>query len=325
MIEFYVKENNIKKPIEDSDTSRISENFINLINNLFEGLGKDIEVNIIPAGTLGNEMLNDPRFNKVRVNLELKRLNQEVGGKSIKEGSDYLLDEYKSENLCFICNVGLTGTLHTIFHELYHFKDPFTEKINYTKQLDEGIYIDTKKFVQNSVQNMLNEFHSEFRSIKVIFSLKKEKALKRLDLISLIEIYINLVNELDNTFKLKLNSIKNFDINSFNCQIEMLDFAFNKFFKYFFGYLGMWRGIYESGYRIQYILKIWDELIQKIKINNDDKLGEFLDYLKNEIIKNFDIDLFENNDIIIDSLMKSFIEYFFKDFRKLISQLKARK
>ncbi len=315
MIKFFIIENHCKIPIKDSSTLIISDQFLSFVNKLFGE--KEIEVIFFKAGILGNVMLNDGRFNEEHVQLDLERLNTEVGGKSIKAGSNLLLPEYKEDNICFVCfDKSITSGIHALFHELFHFEDLISRDILYSEETEKGTYIHTEKFIQNSVQVMLNEFYAEYRSFLIVVKIKVEHVMKDLNLNDLFETYIKLINDCYDNIKKRLSKIEFSDV--FNFQIEMIGYSVYYFFKYFFGFLGMWRACKESGLDTEFLNTKWNEAVDLVKIFNDNSLGEVLNEMEEKISLIEGSDLFQNKEKILNSLTELFSEYYRNEFLNLI-------
>lgn len=307
MISFFIIENNCKISIKDS-SSLISDQFLSFANKLFKN---DIEVIFFRSGTLGNVMLNDGRLNKEYIRLDLGRLNTEVGGKSIKAGANLLLPEYEGDNICYVCyDKSTSHSIHTLFHELVHFEDPFACNIQYSEEIEEGTYIRTDDFIQNIIQIMLNDYYAEYRSFYIIIQLKVEKVLKGLNLISLVEVYNRLINECYDNFNKMLIEIEFFD--HFNFRIEMIKYSKNYFFKYFFGFLGMWRAFKESDFNTGLLKTKWNDAVSLVKAFNNDSLSDLLKQIKDKILINQNINMFQNQEKIFKSVFELFLEYIIK-------------
>jgi len=160
-------------------------------------------------------MLNDGRFININIQLDFDRLNTEVGGKAIGAGSNLLLPEYRENNICFVCyNINLTNGVATLFHELCHFDDIFTTNIPYSRETENGLYIEMDPSIQNLIQIMLNDFYAEYRSFSIVIDLKFENIMKKLNLIYLVGKYIRLLNECYDNINIKLNEFE--FVNHFN-------------------------------------------------------------------------------------------------------------
>jgi len=314
MISFFIIEDNCKISIKDSSSLIIPDQFVSFVNKLFKN---DIEVIFFISGSLGNVMLNDGRLNEGYIRLDLERLNTEVGGKSIQAGADLLLPEYKGDNICYVCyDKSVSHGIHTLFHELAHFEDPFACNIQYSDETEEGTYIRTDEFIQNIIQIMLNDYYAEYRSFYIIIQLKVEKVLKGLNLISLVEVYNRLINDCYDNFNKKLSEIEFF--NHFNFQIEMIKYSKDYFFKYFFGFLGMWRAFKESNFNTDFLNTKWNDAVGLVKAFNNDSLGDILKQIEDKILINQYLDLFQNRGKMFNSVFELFLEYYKKDFLKLI-------
>ncbi len=314
MIRFFIIENHNKIPIKDSSTLKITREFLSFINNLFI---ENIEVIFFKSGTLGDVMLNDGKFDEKQIKLDLERLNTEVGGKKIKASSSLLLPEYREENICFVCyDINLTHGIHTLFHELCHFEDPFTWDIQYSEEKEGGTYINTEKFIQKSIQVMLNDFYAEYRSFLIVIKLKIEKVMSKLNLIYLVDVYNRLINNCYDNLNNKLSEIEFSD--HFNFQIEMIKYSKDYFFKYFIGFLGMWRAFKDSNFNTDFLNSKWNDAVDLVKAFNNDSLSEILNQVEDKVLLNQDLDLFQNKRQIYKSLSGLFIKYYKGDFLRLI-------
>lgn len=315
MIRLFIIEENEKIPIEESSTLKISEQFISLVNRLFPN---DIEVIFFKSGTLGNVMLNDGRFINENIQLDLDRLNTEVGGKAIRAGSNLLLPEYRENNICFVCyNINFTNGVATLFHELCHFYDIFTINTPYSRETEEGLYIEMDPFIQNLIQIMLNDYYAEYRSFSIVIDLRFGEIMKKLNIIYLVDKYIRLLNECYDNINIKLNGTE--FVNHFNFQLEMVKYSVDYFFKYFIGYLGMWNAFKDSSYSTCLLNTKWNDAVGLVRALNNDATANFLDQMKDIVLPTQDLDLFDERERIFTSCQELIMMYYHTDFLRLIS------
>ena len=314
MIRLFIIEDDEKILVEESSTLKISEQFVSFINRLFYN---DIEVIFFKSGTLGSVMLNDGRFIDGNIQLDLDRLNAEVGGKAIRAGSNLLLPEHRGINICFVCyNINLTNGIATLFHELCHFYDIFTANIPYSRETENGLYIEMDPFIQNLIQIMLNDFYAEYRSFSIVIDLKTENIIKKLNMIYLIDRYIRLLNECYDNINNKLNEIE--FVNHFNFELEMVKYSVDYFFKYFIGYLGMWNAFKDSSYSNYLLNTKWNDAVGLVRAFNNDVTANFLNQIKDIVLSTQDLNLFDENERIFTSCKELIMIYYHTDFLRLI-------
>ena len=314
MVRLFIIEDNEKIPIEESSNLIISEHFVSFINNLFPN---NIEVIFFESGTLGNVMLNDRRFTDENIQLDLERLNTEVGGKTIRAGSNLLLPEYRENNICFVCyNINLSNGIYILFHELCHIYDIFTTNIPYSRETENGLYIEMEPFIRNLIQIMLNDFYTEYRSFSIVIDLKIEKIIKKLNMIYLVDRYIRLLNECYDNINNKLNEIE--FVNQVNFQCEMVKYSVDYFFKYFIGFLGMWNSFKDSSYSTVLLNTRWNDAVDLVRAFNNDATANFLNQIKNILLPTQNLDLFEERENILTSCQELIMRYYRTDFLRLI-------
>ncbi len=97
----------------------------------------------------------------------------------------------------------------------------------------------------------------------------------------------------------------------------MIKHSISYFFKYFIGFLGMWRAFEESNFSTNCLNIAWNEAVSLVKVFNNDSIGYILNKIKDKFLLNQDLDFFKSEEIL-KSLTDLFLEYYRKDFLRLI-------
>ena len=224
-----------------------------MINDCTE-IFKDIEVNIVKTGLIKDEMNED------------KRIREEVidkipilgGGKALLPSE--LKPEYENEKICYCShNRGFNDTIITVFHESYHFNDPFDFKKCVELKEEIGDRMDLEGYLKYNIKANLSEYYADYKVANYLSNKSKFKDifLKKIDKHFY---FLNQKVEMCEHINKKLRIMKTTK--------KLIDYILHyKFSERFFRFMGIWRCFKNIG-EFQIIQDDWDKYISKITKDN---------------------------------------------------------
>jgi len=248
---------------------------------------KDIEINIVKLGLLDREMREDGRIRKEII----QNIPPLCRGKALLPNE--LKKKYRSKKICYCChNRDFNETITTIFHEIYHFCDPFDFKKCHSEKEKLRDNFGLKENLKYNIKAELSEFFAEYKIAKNLSNQSKFKdaLMKKANLN-----FQFLRNELE--FSKQTNQ----RFEKFSPNVELMDKIFGHKFNYLFRIIGIWRGFKKID---EYFIlqKSWDDL-NPFAQNDDYLTPDLFEYLKEQLLKG-QIETLEN------SILRKFEEYF---------------
>lgn len=260
-----------------------------MINGCTEILN-DIEVNIVDKGNIKDEMCRDKRIRREK----LDNISNNIPGKALVPSE--LKSDYKDKKICYCCwgDRDFNETIITVFHESFHFHDPFDLKKCIERKEEIGDKMKLKGYLKYYIKANLSEFYANYKTASKLSNQSKFK-----------DVFIKKVKD-DYFPSLSRDRFDYEQINKIfknkNQSAKLIEkILLYKFSEYFFRVIGIWRGFKKID-EFQFIQNEWNKNI--LKTQNDDYLAPGLYEHLVKILLDEPIELVENK------IWNEFKEYF---------------
>ncbi|TXT67554.1 MAG: hypothetical protein BAJALOKI1v1_60003 [Promethearchaeota archaeon] len=230
----------------------------------------DFEINLCHFGILGEELYKDTRLKEKLRYEDKERFNRIVAGKT-----------FRDLRICYVCWLNdLTLFIQGLLHEINHFRDPFETKPDHIQSLgEEGVYIDTNKYIKNLLETHLNDFFAEYNAINKLIQLYL-KGYRKINLYILAKNSLDYLGE-DDKYKTKIREILEENIPSFEKQMKIIYFIQHFLFKYIFYFLAGYRAFQDNRFKSIIFEKRWNAYLMKIP---NSPMRELLIQIKNKVL-----------------------------------------
>ena len=249
---------------------------------------KDIEVNIVKTGLLQDEMREDERIREDVID----KIPILCGGKALLPSE--LKPEYRNEKICYCSyDKDFDEAIITVFHESYHFNDPFNFKKCVELKKEIGDRMNLEGYLLYNIKAHLSEFYADFMTANYLSNQAKFKEVfkKKADL------HFYFLNQ-----KAEIYEHINKELRNKNQSLELIDKIFwNKFSERFFRVMAIRRGFR----KIDEFQIIQDEWHKYISIIQQD------DYIAPDLYESLaEILLYEPIESLENRIQRKFEEYF---------------
>ncbi len=239
--------------------------------NISDDFDKDIEVNIVRLGLFKEEMCRDRRIRKTIFH-KIFILDR---GKALLPNE--LKKKYRNQKICYCSHEhDFNRTITTVFHELYHFNDPFDFALCSQKKEEKRNNLNLTGNLKYNIKSYLSEFVAEYKVAKKFSTQSQFKKI----CIDKAKNFID--NDRKNFFNKHIRGKDDKLCNLIPNKLSM-NKIFRKKFEYLFRFLGIWRGFKKTNEFFS-LQENWKNFIYKIR--NDEFLPQYLLKFLKEILLN---------------------------------------